>query len=105
LMAPSLEIVISGKKGSADTEAMLDTLRHLYLPGAVILFRPPGDDSQDIVDLVPFTRDQRPVDGRSTAYICTAQACQRPVTDVSEMLALLRISPPPSGLPGEEDLP
>ncbi|MBN1613979.1 MAG: thioredoxin domain-containing protein, partial [Deltaproteobacteria bacterium] len=42
LMAPSLEIVISGKKGSADTEAMLDTLRHLYLPGAVILFRPPG---------------------------------------------------------------
>ena len=89
LMAPSLEIVISGKTGSEDTDEMIGALRHRYLPGATIIFRPAGEDSQDIVRLAPFTRDQLPLDGRATAYICTAHACRRPVTAIPEMLQLL----------------
>jgi uncharacterized protein YyaL (SSP411 family) len=103
LMAPSLEIVISGETGSEDTEAMLCALRRHYLPGAAIIFRPAGDDSLDIVRLAPFTKDHLPVNGWAAAYICTAHACQRPVTDIPEMLQLLGASSSPPHASGEDN--
>jgi hypothetical protein len=89
LIYPSYEIVIAGRPKAEDTERMLRVLRELYLPNAVVLLCSPEDESSDIVNMAPFTKDLKPVNNMATAYVCTNFACHRPTTDVTEMLRLL----------------
>jgi hypothetical protein len=91
LLYPSYEIVIAGSPKTDDTERMLSGLRKHFLPNAVILLRPPGDESSDIVDMAPFTKELKPVKDTATAYVCTDFSCHSPTTDVNEMLRLLNI--------------
>ncbi len=89
LVNPSYEIVITGKRGSDDTETMMAERNRLFLPNAVVIFRPEGAASADIARIAPFTKDMTPIDGKATAYICTNFACHKPTTDVNVMLRLL----------------
>jgi uncharacterized protein YyaL (SSP411 family) len=83
---PSHEVVIAGKRGSPDTERMLDALRDRFLPRAVILFRADDIELKGIAD---FARAMSPVENRATAYVCQDFRCGLPVTDVNEMIATL----------------
>ena len=89
LAAPSREVVIAGRSGEKDTVEMLAVLRRSYLPNLTFLLRPEGEDAPAITKIVPFTREMRALDGRAAAYVCTGFACRRPVTDPSELVALL----------------
>jgi len=93
-LGPSHEVVIAGGPGSRDTEAMLRALRTPFLPNKIVLFRPSDREPPGIARIAPFTRGQRPVDGRATAYVCLHGACRTPTTDIPEMLAELRLSSP-----------
>ena len=42
-----LEIVVAGQRGAADTKALLQVLRDVYLPGASVLFKPSGEDGAE----------------------------------------------------------
>jgi len=86
---PAHEIVITGQPGADDTRAMLRALNQRFLPNTVVVFRPPGE-APPITALAPHTRDQHPLDGKATAYVCRNFACNEPTTSVHEMLALLR---------------
>lgn len=88
-IGPSLEIVIVGEEGAADTEAMLAALRDQYLPNKVVLLRTPGDDV-GITELAEFTRYQYSIDDQATAYVCRNFVCEFPTTDVTEMVALMQ---------------
>jgi uncharacterized protein len=81
---PSYEIVITGKHGAEDTETMLTELNRLFLPNAVVIFRPEGESSADITCIAPFTKDMTSIDGKATAYICTNFACRSPITDIRD---------------------
>jgi hypothetical protein len=76
-----LEIVVAGREGAADVQALLQVLREAYLPGASVLLRPSGDKGAQLDALAPFTAGQEPVDGRAAAYVCRNYACQAPVTE------------------------
>ncbi len=88
LALPSYEVVIAGEPGAPDTRAMLRALQRPFLPNKVVVLRPPGDEPS-IAELVPYTADQRPLEGRATAYVCRNFACSLPTTDPARMLALL----------------
>ncbi|MDP6626407.1 MAG: thioredoxin domain-containing protein, partial [Methanopyri archaeon] len=83
----SCEVVVAGDRDGDDTHALLRTIRERYFPSTVVLLREPDDDA--VVDLAPFTKDMRPVDGKATAYVCQGTACERPVSDVSSLQELL----------------
>ena len=83
--SPSLEIVIAGEHGAADTGALLAELRAFYLPQAVTLLVPPGPDGDAIRKLAPFTDNHAPIDGKAAAYVCRDYACKMPVTDPAEL--------------------
>jgi hypothetical protein len=90
LEGPSFEIVIAGKPGAQDTQAMLDAARRAFLPNRVLLLRPQGAGSGAIAAIAPYTKDMKADGGRATAYVCRNFTCAKPVRTVDEMLGLLK---------------
>ncbi len=88
-IGPSYELVISGDAGAESTRRMIETSRSIFSPNMVTIFRPDGDKAQSIIELAGYTRDQVPLDGTATAYVCMNHSCRLPTTDPSEMLRLL----------------
>lgn len=88
-LGPSREVVIVGRTGAPDTQAMLDSLRKMYLPDTVVLFRPLELDEPEIVKLAPFTSALKSLGDKATAYVCSNTRCERPTTDPEELRSLL----------------
>ncbi len=72
-----------------DTERLLNELRKSFLPNKVVLFRPSNGDSSEIADIAPYTRDQKTLDGKATAYVCANFSCEMPTSDPNKMMELL----------------
>nr|WP_321352336.1 thioredoxin domain-containing protein [uncultured Methanoregula sp.] len=90
LVNPSAVIAIAGSRPDRKPPMVLELRQH-YLPSAVVLWCPPGD--QDLVrkreEIQPFLRDLAPVNGKDAAYVCTGHRCSLPVTGINELLGLL----------------
>ena len=86
---PSYGIIVVGQSLDPAQSELLRALRLSYLPHQVTLFLSGNDTIREISQLAPFTRDMVAIDGKETAYICTNQACQAPVTDPAAMLEIL----------------
>ena len=93
MLGPTREIVIAGKAGAADTGAMLNAARQAFLPNATLLFHPAGETGRQIEKVIPFLKEQRPIDGKATAYICENYACRAPVTDLQQFADMLQQEP------------
>ena len=78
------EVVIAGRKGAPDTEALLRAASQGYMPNRVVLLK-----SEGIEDLAPFTKDMKMENGKATAYVCTNFACKEPTTEPGEVSRLL----------------
>lgn len=92
LTAPR-QVVIAGRRGEAQTEAMLAAAGRAFRPDAVVLFNDP-DQAAPTAAVVPRLAAYQPRDHRATAYICQDYACQAPVTDAGEFAALLETRMP-----------
>jgi hypothetical protein len=88
-LGPSYEVVVAGRPGAGDAEAMLSALRPRYLPNMVLLFRPAGAEGDEISRLAGFLKDMDAKDGRATAYVCRNFRCDLPTTGPGEMLKAL----------------
>jgi hypothetical protein len=86
----SLEIVIVGHLSAADTESMLQTLKHEFLPNKILLFRPAEQESPEITQYAPYTKDLKSIDDKATVYVCQNYQCQLPTTNPQKMLELLK---------------
>lgn len=76
------EVVIIGPK---DNE-MAREVHRAYLPNAVFVLSTDADaDSEPI----PLLKGRQIIDAKATAYVCENFVCQRPVTDVADLRALL----------------
>jgi len=89
-LGPSYEVIISGKRESPDTVNMLEELWSYFVPNKVLVFRPEGENPE-IAELAEYTKEQRPVEGKATAYVCQNYKCQLPTTETGEMLKLLNV--------------
>ncbi|HOA23371.1 MAG TPA: thioredoxin domain-containing protein [Aggregatilineales bacterium] len=77
------EIAIVGKRGSPDTEAMLDIVRKPYRPNQVVALREPDDERA--AEVVPLLAGREQIDGVATAYVCRNFTCQLPVNTPSAL--------------------
>ncbi|HOA70194.1 MAG TPA: thioredoxin domain-containing protein [Methanosarcina thermophila] len=89
-LGPTYQVVIAGKRESADTERILEELRAYFIPNKVLVFRPEGKDPE-ITNLATYTKDQTPIEGKATVYVCQNYECQLPTTEVNEMLKMLNV--------------
>jgi len=89
-VGPSLEVVIAGDRGAADTAALIATVREMYLPHAAVLLVPSGPSGTAIRKLALFAKAYEPVKGKAAAYVCQDFTCQLPTTDPGKLATLLK---------------
>ena len=89
-LGPSYEVVIAGNSRAKDSQAMLRALRKKFLPNKVLLFVPSESPSSEISQFAEFTQYQSSINGKATAYVCRNYACNKPTTDISEMLEMMK---------------
>ena len=82
------EVVISGRRGEADTELLLDELRREYHPNIVVSFVENGGNPET-EKVIPLTSGRAMVNDSATAYVCQNQTCQIPVHSVEKLRELL----------------
>jgi uncharacterized protein YyaL (SSP411 family) len=87
----SYEVVIVGEPDREDTGAMLKALGTRFIPNQVTIFRPSHQGAPEIDRLAKFVKKYEAIDGKSTAYVCVANSCRAPTTDINEMLHSLQI--------------
>lgn len=89
-LGPAYQVVITGKHESQDTEHMLEELWAYFIPNKVLVFRPEGKDPE-ITTLAKYAKEQVPIEGKATAYVCQNYQCQLPTTEINEMLRMLNV--------------
>lgn len=92
-LGPTFEIVFAGQRDAADLQAMRAALAGEFLPNKVVLFRPAGEAAPAVTAIAAFTKPQRALRNRATAYVCTNYVCKLPVTDPAAMVKLLTATP------------
>ncbi len=73
------EIAVIGEPGNVLEREVLAT----YLPNSVLAFAKDADPD------LPLLTDKRTTDGNPTVFVCENFVCQRPVTEVEDLKALL----------------
>ena len=82
------EVVISGRRGEAETELLLAEVRHEYHPNIVVTFVENGG-SPETEKIIPLAAGRTMMNDSATAYVCQNQTCQIPVHTVEELRKLL----------------
>src|SRR4051794_33841490 len=80
LLGPSFEIVLAGD----DVRALQRAVFAAFVPNKVVLH-----SGADIAAIAPFTKAQRAIGGKATAYVCTNYLCRLPTADREKVRELL----------------
>jgi uncharacterized protein YyaL (SSP411 family) len=92
LFGPSYKIVIVGNLESPETKSMLQAVNTCFIPNKVVLLKKETDPKLE--NMISFVKDMKTVDRRTTAYICRNFVCQKPLTEVKEVLRYLTTASP-----------
>ena len=87
-LSSAKEVVISGRRGEAETELLLAELRCEYHPNIVVSFVENGKNPET-EKIIPLASGRAMVNDSATAYVCQNQTCQIPVHSVDELRQLL----------------
>lgn len=79
-LGPSQEIVIAAEPDDPEREQLLAGVRSLFLPRAVWIAKPDGEEGERVAEVIPWVKEYRPREGRATVYICRGFACEQPLT-------------------------
>jgi uncharacterized protein len=85
---PSYEVVIAGDSKAGDTREMLSAINREYIPNKVLILFPVEMDSPEITFIAPYIRQNKSINNKATAYICSNYNCSLPTTDITMMLQL-----------------
>jgi hypothetical protein len=87
-MSDPEEVVVVGRRGDPNTEALLTTIHSRYLPKKVLVgFQP---DDLVIPPAATLEKGHKAVEGRPTVYLCRQRTCHPPATDPDQLLRLLQ---------------
>ena len=88
----ALQVVIIGRRGSADVDALVDAVMRRSLPAQILQIVPPGTE---LPASHPAYRKSQ-IDGKATAYVCRGTVCSLPAIaapELDENLAIFRKDP------------
>ena len=88
LLTPPREIALFGRLEESGTQGLVNEVQRRFLPHTVVALA--KDETDPLVDIVPFLQHRSRVDGQPTAYVCKDGACKLPVTQVGALREQLR---------------
>ncbi len=83
---PTREIVLTAK-AKEDARDMLDRINGRFVPFTTILL---NVGEEELYRIAPFTREQKMIEEKPTAYVCKNFACLQPVTEADTLSGMLR---------------
>jgi uncharacterized protein YyaL (SSP411 family) len=83
------QVVIAGKPGAADTEAMLKVLNGMFIPVKSVMLADGGSAQKHLAEKLDFIAEMHPVQGLATAYVCIRHTCKQPTTDPAVFESIL----------------
>jgi uncharacterized protein YyaL (SSP411 family) len=83
------EIAIVGRRGAADTQALLRVVHETYLPNKILLLIDPAAGAGDAFAHLPLG-EMTQLEGKATAYVCHNFACSAPTTEAATLANLLK---------------
>lgn len=89
-LGPSKEIVIAGDINTKEAKKMLRSIYARFIPNKVVAHHPPAGKDEMIISLIPFLKEQVPLNGKITAYVCENYICKFPTTSVKRLEELLK---------------
>ena len=89
MLGPAQEIVIAGDPGLDSTRDMVRVVHAGFLPNKVVLLHQNGPDGKRLEALSTFVKEMRPINQKSTVYVCEQYACKVPLTDAGKLKGLL----------------
>ncbi len=90
LVGPTREIVIAGDENDQAVKEMIQEIYSRFLPNKVVVLHPSdGSAAKKIEALSAFTKNQVPLDGKATIYVCKNYVCDLPTTEIKKLKQLL----------------
>lgn len=83
------QIIIAGKSGDVNTQAILKEVHSRFIPNKIILLADGGEGQSVLQKYIPFIESVNMIDGKSTAYICENYACELPTPEARVVAQLL----------------
>ena len=83
------QIVIAGKKDSAETKALLKEVHRHFLPNTIVILADANGGQKYLGETNEAIRAMSPVEGKPAAYVCENFTCKAPVTDPKALSELL----------------
>jgi uncharacterized protein YyaL (SSP411 family) len=80
--APTFVIALNQQENHR--EQIAQQINRKFLPHKAVVWRHQGD--RNLFSLLPLVRDQQPLEGKTTLYICRQGVCERPLTDIDEIV-------------------
>ncbi len=84
IVGPTFEVVVAGSREAPDTRAMIAAVERPFVPNKVVVFRP-SEEPDPIAKIAPYTREQAPIGGAATAFVCRNFACELPTTNPADI--------------------
>jgi uncharacterized protein YyaL (SSP411 family) len=85
------QIVIAGKKDSAETKTLLKEVHRHFLPNTIVILADANEGQKYLGERNEAVRAMSPVEGKPAAYVCENFTCKAPVTDVKQLSDLLKL--------------
>jgi uncharacterized protein YyaL (SSP411 family) len=83
------QIVIAGKPDAADTRAMLRVVHEHFIPNKILLLADGAGGQAFLGKHLEFIQDVKPLDGKTTAYVCENYVCQLPTSDIATVQRMI----------------
>ncbi|KGN00805.1 thioredoxin domain-containing protein [Clostridium botulinum] len=81
---PSRQIIIAAEKEDEVFKDMIRETNKRFMPFTTMRL-----NDGDLEDVIPFIKNERKMDNKTTAYICENFSCNRPVDNIEDFIKLL----------------
>ena len=89
ILSQPRQIVIAGKRDLQETRALLTEVHRHFLPNKILLLADGGDGQKYLEEKIEALRAMKPMDEKSTAYVCENFTCKAPVNSPEALTNLL----------------
>ena len=90
LLGEPREIILAGRRDSAEMRALLSELNDRFVPSRVVLLVDSPEAQKALAAGIPSVESMNPLEGSARAYVCRNYTCQLPVSEPAKFAELIQ---------------